>query len=916
VDLSTGAAIAGIIGAAFVILFGGRSILDLIVAARKRKEQRSMAGGTSTALGVDEYRLRVEQSHTRLRFGDPTSTVAFPQDNYAATQGISLADIYTPLSVATEFGVGEPKNVRPVQLRIPVDEALTSADARRAVVLGDPGAGKSTLVDYLVGAYLRDHPEGIPVHVRLSEIPPINPNGIWAGVLEVHGSEALDPVVCSELEAVLVEHGGLLLLDGLDEVPSDSVAQALGDVLDAGRRFPKAQLIVTCRSYDYYLPDPPRQLPAEFTKWRLLPFTLDDMLSYVDRWYEALGALKFISAANERKRNLQDSLRNSPDLEGLAATPLLLALMALVHTTEGELPSARSVLYYKAVAHLLADSPQWRARFVTETIRLEEMFTIATEVAFEVQTREIQAPAVRFVGLSIDEIDSVVKADLRRRKFDESDHFKFRIAIDARVKRVVQSNGLLIEQAAGHFHFAHRSLQEFLAGAYLLNGADYELALRLASNPQWHEPLVLMAGYGSREARSLFFLTKFIEDLASTRTESLDRLLLAGEMLAEIGQDTLRSQRFARLVTAEGEGRPLWWQIVDDLVAAQEGLLQVSERIQLLQVLGRLGDPRFVDSSSNPTPLSSRLVALPAIQISIGDDGRNRPRAKSELVATAPSRRISLDSFRVAKYLTTNYEFRYFVEDGGYTSHEWWSLDGLSWLSGDSGFAAELESRTVEWIHRDFKAELEMGKFRMEDVLRDAAAMSRPRTEPFYWRNARYNQNNQPLVGVNWWEANAYCRWLTGSLVRNGSIGANEVASIPNEWQWERYARGVDDHRVFPWGSDEDTTQRAHTRFDRLDLDAATPVGAFPLGKTFHGLLDVAGNVWEWTSSRALPMSVHHDRDRHRVDSVTDVVVRGGSWFSDVDGAVRCGYRGIDLPQNVYYDVGVRIVVTTASGGR
>lgn len=907
-DLGTIAAIFGIVGVIFVIIFGGRGVIDGLHVAHRKRLERTKQENSTVVSGAQEYRRRVEQTHKSLRFGDPTSTVASHADSSGA-HGIALSDIYTPLSVATEFGAAEPKHMRPVQLRIPVEEALVRSDSRRVVVLGDPGAGKSTLVDHLVGKYLHDTPQGVPVHIRLSEIPPHNQNGLWAGVLEAHDSGHLDRILCDELEGILSQIGGLILFDGLDEVPPDSVSQAISDILEASQQFRKSQIVVTCRSYDYYLPEPKRQLPTGFKKWRLLPFTLDDMLNYVDKWYEALSELQYISSANARKRNLQDLLRNSPDLENLAATPLLLAIMALVHTTEGELPNARSTLYYRAITYLLADSPQWRARFVTETVRLEEMLTIATEVAFDVQTREAQPTGERFVGLSIDAIEAVVVADLRRRNFDETDYFRFRTAIDARVRRVIQSNGLLIEQAAGHFHFAHRSLQEFLAGAYLLNGADYNATLELATNPQWHEPLVLMAGYGSREARSLFFLAKYIEDLASSDDTDLDKLLLAGEMLAEIGQDTLRSQRFSRLIVSGDDTKPLWWRIVDLLFNAQETDLSVSKRSQLLQILGRLGDPRFVDSNGQPTSILKRLVSLPAIDMLIGDDGRNRPRAKSELVETAPSRMVSVSAFRVAQFLTTNYEYAFFVEDGGYTNPEWWTDEGRKWLSGSEEFAHELKATTIRWIDRDFKAELEMGKFRMDDVIRDATAMSRPRTEPFYWRNGRYNQSNQPVVGVNWWEANAYCKWLTTSLHQSGDIDISSKVMIPNEWEWERCARSIDDQRAFPWGSDEDTTQRAHTRFDKLDLDAATPVGAFPLGQTRDGLFDVAGNVWEWTSSRALPMSVHHDRNRHTVNSVTDVVVRGGSWFSDVDGAVRCGYRGIDLPQNVYYDVGFRIIV-------
>lgn len=900
--------------AAFLLfaIFGSRGIVDAVRAVRSRNKAEPVpvpVPETGTQL-IQTYRERVTVSHERLRFGDPTSASGKSAEG---PTGISLADIYTPLSVATEFGTGEPKNVRPAQLRIPVAEALSSLEAHRALVLGDPGAGKSTLVDYMVGDALKNPGGVLPVHVRLSELTNVDQVGIWAGVLEVHHEGAPEPTMVAAIEDTLANEGGLILFDGLDEVPADSVETVTAAIVATSNAYSKAQVVVTCRSWDYYQSTPSRQLPAEFTKWRLLPFTLDDMLSYVDRWYRALATLKFISGADERKRNLQDSLRNSPELENLAATPLLLALMALVHTNEGELPSARSVLYHRAVVKLLADTPEWRSAFVTEAVPTEEMLTIATDVAFQVQMREARsATDGKFVGLTISEIEQVVREDVERRGMIPVNSVKFPESVAGRLERIIQSNGLLVEQSSGHYHFAHRSLQEFLAGAHLLNGADYPLTLGLSKLPAWHEPFVLMAGYGSREARSLFFLTSLIADLAAEDSPDLQGQLLAGEMLAEIGRETLRAQRFERLVDDEAESGelPLWARIVSTLERWLAADLSVPERISVLKVLGRLGDPRLGDATDWLESFQARMVDLDEMSLSIGDDGRDRPRAKSSLVETAPARKVHINAFRVSKFPVTNFEYSFFVADGGYRNDRWWLPDGLRWLSGDSEFASTLEQSTVEWIHRDFQAEIDMGRFRMEDVLLDAAAMSRPRTEPFYWRNARYNQSNQPVVGINWWEANAYCSWLTETLRRMAALEDGVIARLPNEWEWERYARGVDDGRYFPWGSDEDTRQRAHTRFDGLDLDAATPVGAFPLGRTHDQLMDVAGNVWEWTASRALPMGVHHDRKRHRVDGVVDVVVRGGSWFSDVDGAVRCGYRGIDLPQNVYYDVGIRVILS------
>src|SRR5689334_21480123 len=101
-DLATAASIAGIVGAAFVIIFGGKGAIDAVAAIRKRRHadpENSEDDDGSAPIGIEAYQQRVRLSHEKLRFGDPTSVRAFDQSN-GTSSGISLSDIYTPLSVA------------------------------------------------------------------------------------------------------------------------------------------------------------------------------------------------------------------------------------------------------------------------------------------------------------------------------------------------------------------------------------------------------------------------------------------------------------------------------------------------------------------------------------------------------------------------------------------------------------------------------------------------------------------------------------------------------------------------------------------------------------------------------------------------------------------------------------------------
>jgi formylglycine-generating enzyme required for sulfatase activity len=107
--------------------------------------------------------------------------------------------------------------------------------------------------------------------------------------------------------------------------------------------------------------------------------------------------------------------------------------------------------------------------------------------------------------------------------------------------------------------------------------------------------------------------------------------------------------------------------------------------------------------------------------------------------------------------------------------------------------------------------------------------------EPKMWRDRRYNQPEQPVVGVNWLEARAFCGWL--------SERSGQRMDLPTEAQWERAARGHDG-RKYPWGNKEPDGTRAH--FGKEWEAAPLPVGSFPAGRGPYGHLDLAGNMWEW----------------------------------------------------------------------
>ena len=98
---------------------------------------------------------------------------------------------------------------------------------------------------------------------------------------------------------------------------------------------------------------------------------------------------------------------------------------------------------------------------------------------------------------------------------------------------------------------------------------------------------------------------------------------------------------------------------------------------------------------------------------------------------------------------------------------------------------------------------------------------------------------DHPAEGISWPDAVAYCRWL--------SIATARIYRLPDEREWEKAARGAKGGR-WPWGDSEDPT-RANTR--ESGLRRTSPVGAYPAGASPEGVLDLIGNVREWTNTWA-----------------------------------------------------------------
>jgi formylglycine-generating enzyme required for sulfatase activity len=158
--------------------------------------------------------------------------------------------------------------------------------------------------------------------------------------------------------------------------------------------------------------------------------------------------------------------------------------------------------------------------------------------------------------------------------------------------------------------------------------------------------------------------------------------------------------------------------------------------------------------------------------------------------------------------------------------------------------------------------------------------------------------DNWPVTRVSWYDARAFCEWLTRTWRERGILEPEWEIRLPSEAEWERAARGDADDRVFPWGDDSDPDRANCAETGIAEVSA---VGCFPGGASPYGCEEMSGNVWEWTLSLWGPASAEpsflypYDPADGREDpnAPPEVfrVLRGGPYLVGIRH-VRCAYRG------------------------
>jgi len=777
-------------------------------------------------------------------------------------------------------------------------EALFKSENRRMVLLGLPGTGKSTFVRYLAlrmaqaetdkSQNIQDLLPGwkggavLPLILslgRMAETIPENTQKGSATLIENYIKQTLntDERTTDFSESILAELervGGLVLFDGLDEVADlrlrPIVVQAVEDFVQKYGRQSVSRFLVTCRTYSYY----------HDSKWQLTGWTTHELALldnekieyFVNAWHD-----EHIRIEPARKPDLENKRKQllaslQPDdrrrLHEIAPFPIILTMMAVVHTHYGDLPDTRAEVYERCVDLLLVrweyecpvagQSQRTQKRTIINELGISRVVLDRAlwEIAFKAhEGREDDKEKKRGPALVTEDLLTGVLQT----------HFQDLAKVQVFLDYCQSSNGLLMLQGsvmpadapAGSpprrvYAFPHLTFEEYLAARYLIRPnfgkTTSELALK---SDRWREVVMLLGEY-------LCF--------AQGDQERMDTLMNA-----------LTPEKFPT-----DPNHPAWRAVwyAGDLLS-----------------LYRRAFPS--ETSPSDKAINTGLHKLVLKGTLSHRECASAADTLDELGYNIPDQStfIQVSDFAISKYLVTNAQYERFLKSD-FNNQKYW----VDFPKYDENSAEMVNQNWGDEAWKWLQEELQ----NKNNDIQDSVLL------PRNWRDPRFGiaRRGSPVVGISWYEASAYCKWVLENWenLEEGKQGLvkPKLIRLPVEIEWSSAAGGEDPKERFPWDkrsspvdkkgatkNTEEILQRANIR--ESGINRTTPAWMYPQGASIKGVMDMAGNVWEWQANFA-------DKDH-------DVLgLRGGSWFDDGNSA-RVSIRSIYLPDSRNFNFGFRGVL-------
>ncbi len=687
------------------------------------------------------------------------------------------------------------------------------------------------------------------------------------------------------------------MLDGLDEISNTDDRKEVCRWIDAAwKSFSELHFVVTSRATGYRQEEGV-ELAADFERADVQDFTVDQQELFLLQWFtaaflkepsdidvdETTWMSKQKAKAEERTRTIAKHLKEEKNkgLRQLAAIPMILQIMAILWKDRDYMPESRVKLYEAAIDYLLEFRDKRRG---------------IIPLVSAVRARKVLGPVSLWMQeeLKKDEAEKESMQAIMKERLEILDNPP---SVDAFCDYLVERAGLLVKYGGGKSYlFRHKSLREYLAGV--------QLAKKVNRNPDsldnlvagfgddwWEEPIKFFIAQEDEEIFDLFMEKLF--DSAVTEELTPKKKLLLQTIIEEapekkvdalcrklLDSDTIVSRQRVILDCLKTIGKPAALPALEQFRAQQlerestENNDVLDRAEEVIIALGGKTLEHATEKSISGKPLSIRNPHEQNAEYILIPGGNYWYSAMKKAVDVA-------DCY-VAKYPVTNKLYRLFID---------WLQEKDSGKSNASAFSAELQKIAQNNARGQGFGEYLQGE-------RDLAALFRSEND----EDRKFGGENQPVVGVTWYAARAYCLWLSSFEESAGYYRlANEI-----EWEWAAGGKqGTIGQKVreYPWLNGEASPKLLNCY--ESNIHATTPVGSYPDGATPEGLYDMAGNVWEWCSD-------WYGEDGTFTDPLgpatgSDRVLRGGGWY-DLAGGCRSADRFGSTPGYRYNFVGFRLV--------
>ena len=766
------------------------------------------------------------------------------------------------------------------------------------VILGDPGAGKTTFLKMLALRLAAGDGELIGLGNRL---PVLLPLSAYANALEEGNVSLLDFLrsysgntnafsgLGDLLEAALDEGRALLLLDGLDEVKKVGQRHLVVELVEnfyAHYRAKGNKFVLTSRIVGY---SEARMGTLDgMHECTLVDFDQADIEAFVDRWTVAIetavsGQGNTATEDAQRERDeLIEAVSNKQGVQSLASNPLLLTILALMKRNGVVLPEKRVELYQKYVETLIRHWNLARSLEKRSVVELNVRKTVQTLAPLALWMHE-ESPGV-----------GMVKREAMEQKlsqiFAERGVADVETAVDEFLTDARDHANILLERGPGTYGFIHLTFQEYLAAVAIAQqgqGDADKIAALLAhhlADARWHELFLLTIGYlgvaQELEKVASAVLLKLIEMDVGVKGTAVS---LAGEAILDVGSDGITNG------------------CRDQVRHALANTLQATQTVAVLQrakagvMLGKLGDtrPEMLDVDQ------MNFCFVPAGPFWLGSDPQDDPDANQE--QEYPQHQVNLPyNFWIGQYPITQAQFEQFVAEDGYAHAPYW-------------VEAEKHGRWKSGLYNN-------------------RTMPRELDELFH-------TPNHPVVGISWYEALALTRWLTERWQQKGWLPLDWVVQLPSEPEWEKTARGgvelissplvgtiqsgmlgasvsynsipnPSPKRIWPW----DTAVTPNlANYKETGIKATNANGIFQNSETPYGCQELLGGQYEWTRSLYHTYPYEDFLGRETLDATRSRALRG-RYFGSSKKLVRCASRDRDGPHLDFRYYGMRVLVSPPSG--